>query len=81
MEMEKVRLDRLRLSLENRQTEVEKLYHEPESRAKIEVIDAGILRKNYKFVRQLEEVESHTKQLAEQMEALKLRLNLYFFTS
>ena len=83
LELEKARLDRLSLSLKNRQTELEQLCQEPEARVKIEVIAAGILRKNYKFVRQLEEVESHTKQLAErmshakaQMEALKLRLEL-----
>ncbi|MBO4400415.1 MAG: MobA/MobL family protein [Selenomonadaceae bacterium] len=83
LEMEKARLDRLSLSLNSRQTELEKLCQETEARAKIEIIAAGILRKNYKFVRQLEEVEARAKQLAErmshakeQMEALKLRLEL-----
>ena len=83
LEMEKARLDNLKLSLENRQTELEKICQEPEAQAKIELIAAGILRKNYKFVRQLEEVESRAKQLVERMshakaqiEALKLRLEL-----
>ena len=81
LEIEKSRLDKLRLSLENRQTELEKFCQEPEAQAKIEVIAAGILRKNYKFVRQLEEVDARVKQLSErmghaktQMDALKIRL-------
>ena len=83
LELEKARLNNLKLSLENRQTELEKICQEAEARSKIELIAAGILRKNYKFVRQLEEVEAQVKQLAErmnhakaQMEALKFRLEL-----
>ena len=53
LELEKIRLDRLRLSLENRQTELEKICQEAEAQAKIEIIAADILRKNYKFTRQL----------------------------
>ena len=83
LEMEKARLDNLKLSLENRQTELEKICQEAEAQAKIELIAAGILRKNYKFIRQLEEVEARAKQLAErmnhakmQMDALKMRIEL-----
>ena len=83
LEMEKARLDRLRLSLENRQTELKHFCQEADAQVKIELIAAGILRKNYKFVRQLEEVEVQARQLAErmshakaQMEALKLRIEL-----
>ena len=49
---------------------------------KIEEIAAGILRKNFKFVRQPEETETKAKQLAqrlnhakEQLDALKIRLD------
>lgn len=50
---------------------------------KIEVIASGILRKNYRFVRQLEEMETRVKNLTqrmnhakEQLDALKIRLDL-----
>ena len=84
LRIEKSRIDGFKLSLESRQTELEKLCQEPEAQAKIELIVAGILRKNYKFVRQLEEVEVRAKQLAERMshakaqiEALQLHLKFY----
>ncbi|MBQ4405154.1 MAG: hypothetical protein II857_12220 [Selenomonadaceae bacterium] len=54
----------------------------PDSQNKIKVIATGILRKNYKFVHRLEEVETRAKQLAqrlnhskEQMDILKLQLS------
>ena len=53
----------------------------PDSLKKIELIAAGILRKNYKFVRRLEEIETRVKTLAqrinhakEQLDALKIQL-------
>ena len=55
----------------------------PDSLKKIELIAAGILRKNYKFVRRLEEIETRVKNLAqkinhakEQLDALKIQLSL-----
>ena len=83
LELEKERLGNLKRSLESRQTELEKLCLEPDAQKKIEVIAAGILRKNYKFVRQLEAVGARKKLLRERMNhakaqlgALKLRLAL-----
>ena len=38
---------------------------------KIETIAAGILRKNYKFIRQLEEIETQAKKLIERMNHAK----------
>ena len=51
LEIEKNRLANLKISLENRQSELESLCQKPDSQKKIELIAAGILRKNYKFVR------------------------------
>ena len=61
--VEKTRLEQLNISLQRRQSELETLCQEHDSVRKIELIAAGILRKNYKFVRQLEEVEAHAKDL------------------
>ena len=80
--MEKTRLDQIKLSLQNKQSELEKQCQEHETARKIETIAAGILRKNYKFVRQLEEIEKRAKELIprmnhaqEQMNALKERIS------
>jgi len=83
LDLEKNRLESLKLSLENRQTELISLCQTPDSQKKIELIAAGILRKNSKFVRQFEEVNSHCKQLSQriqhtkkQMDILKIHLSL-----
>ena len=76
LELEKSHhLEQIKLSLENKQDELEKLCQEHEATRKIELIASGILRKNYKFVRQLEEVESHTKQIVEHMNHAKKQMN------
>ena len=81
--LEKERLGNLKRSLESRQTELEKICREADALKKIDLIAAGILRKNSKFVRQLEAVDARTKLLRErinhakaQLEALKVRLAL-----
>ena len=81
LEVEKTRLDQIKLSLRNKQSELEKQCQEHESARKIETIAAGILRKNYKFVCQLEEIETRAKELIprvnhakEQMNALEKRV-------
>ena len=83
LELEKNRLAALKISLANRQTELGSLCQKPDSLKKIELIAAGILRKNYKFVRQFEEIESRCKNLSqrvehaeEQMDTLKNRLSV-----
>ena len=83
IEVEKARLANLKLSIEQKQAELESLCQKPESLKKIELIAAGILRKNYKFVRRLEEIENRIKNLAqrmnhtkEQLDALKIQFTL-----
>ena len=81
LELEKNRLDKIKLSLQKKQSELETLCYQPDAAKKIEEISMGILRKNLKFVRQLDEVESRFKQVIqrlnhteEQMKALKERI-------
>ena len=73
----------MKLSIEQKQAELELLYQKTDVLKKIELIAAGILRKNYKFVRRLEEIETRIKTLAqrinhakEQLDALKIQLTL-----
>ena len=75
LEIERERLDQIKLSLQNKQSELEKLCQEHESVRKIETIAAGILRKNYKFVRQLEEIETRAKKLIPRMNHAKKQMN------
>ena len=81
LELEKAHLDQINLSLQNKQAELETLCRQPDAKKKIEEIAMGILRKNLKFVRQLDEVENRFKQVIqrlnhteEQMKALKDRI-------
>ena len=83
LEIEKARLANLKLSIEQKQAELESLYQKPDALKKIELIAAGILRKNYKFVRRLEEIETRVKNLVQrknhakkQLDALKIQLTL-----
>ncbi len=83
IEVEKARLTNLKLSIEREQAELDSLCQKTDALKKIELIAAGILRKNYKFVRQLEEIETCVKNLAqrmnhakEQVDALKIQLTL-----
>lgn len=83
LEIERGRLEQIKSSLQNKQAELESFCQTHESQRKIEMIATGILRKNYKFVRQLEEVENRYKGLSgkmnhvkEQMKALEERVAL-----
>ena len=78
LEVERNRLDQVKKSLQDKQAELEKICQEHEAARKIEEIATGILRKNYKFVLQLEEIETRIKELIprlnhskEQMDALE----------
>lgn len=75
LELENNRLANLKISIKNRQTELENLCQLPESKRKIELIAAGILRKNFKFVRRLEEVETHCKNLSLRLSHTKLQMD------
>ena len=81
LELEKSRLDQIKLPIQNKQAELETLCRQPDAKKKIEEISMGILRKNLKFVRQLDEIESRFKQVIQrlnhaekQMKALKTRI-------
>ena len=83
LEIEKNRLANLKISLQNHQNELENFCTQPDSLKKIELIAARILRKNFKFVRSFEEVESNLKNLSQrirhtkkQMDILKIHLSL-----
>ena len=76
LELEHHRLNNLKISLQNHQTELESLCQKPDSIKKIELIAAGILKKNFKFVRQLEEVDSRCKYLAQRVTHSKEQMNI-----
>ena len=82
LEMEQTRLSQIKLSLQKKQTKLESLCSQPDAVKKIQEIAIGILRKNSRFVRQMEAMESRDIQLkermthaAEQLDALKIRLD------
>ena len=63
LEMERTHLDKIKFSLQNKQTELETLCRQPDAAKKIDEIATGILRKNLRFVRQLEEVDKRDKEI------------------
>lgn len=75
LELEKARLDQIKLSLQNKQNELETLCKPHEAKRKIEQIAAGILRKNFRFVRQLEEIETHATELIPRINHAKEQMN------
>lgn len=69
-------------SLENRRLELDSRCHNTKVQEKIQLIASGILRKNFKFVKRLEQVDSQLKQLTQrlqhaqkQLDVLKLHLS------
>ncbi|MBR0288095.1 MAG: hypothetical protein IJQ82_03875, partial [Selenomonadaceae bacterium] len=81
LELERCRLDQFKLSLQNKQSELETLCRQSDAAKKIEEIATGILRKNLRFVRQLEKVDRCDKEIIlrmnhaqEQMKALENRI-------
>lgn len=79
--VEKSRLDQLNISLQKRKSDLETLCQPHEAQRKIEQIAVSILRKNFRFVRQLEEIENRNKEIIQrmnhaqdQMKALEERL-------
>ena len=83
LEIEHQRLSNLKNSLDYKAAKLEQLCRLPDSQEKIQDIATGILRKNFKFVRRLEETESRLKQLSQrinhskqQLDALKLQLKI-----
>lgn len=82
LNIEHQRLTNLKISLDQKSEELGHFCQLPESQEKIQDIATGILRKNFKFVRRLEETESRLKHLAQrinhakkQMDALKSQLS------
>ena len=71
LELERSRLDQTKFSLQNKQAELETLCRQPDAAKKIEKIATGILRKNLKFVRQLEEVDKRDKEILLRMNHTK----------
>ena len=75
LELERSHLDQTKLSLQNKQTKLETLCRQLDATKKIELIATGILRKNLKFVHQLEEVDKRDKEIILRMNHAKDQMN------
>ena len=76
LEIEKARLDKLQFALDKEKAQLDSLCRLPDSKQKIELIAAGILRKNFKFVQKLEETDNTLKQLTEKIKHTKEQLDI-----
>lgn len=82
LDIEKTHLDNVKVNLDKQKSDFESIFKNPDAIKQIQIIAAGILRKNFKFVRKTEEIETRLKQLSEsikhtkkQVDALQLQLN------
>ena len=75
LDIEQQRIANLKIFLENRQIELDSLCDKYDSQKQIELIASGILNKNLKFVRQLEEVENRRKDLLQQISHIESQLD------
>jgi len=75
IELERSRLDQTNFSLQNKQAELETLCRQPNAAKKIEKIATSILRKNLRFVRQLEEVDKRDKEIILRLNHTKDQMN------
>ena len=73
--LERSRLDKLNMSLKEKQDELETLCYQPDTAKKIEEIATGILRKNFHFVHQLEKIEAREKDLISKINHVKKQLD------
>ena len=73
---EKTRLDNLKLSLENQKSELETACNTPDALKQIQLIAAGILRKNYKFVEKVAEVDKKIKNISERLKHTKAQIDV-----
>ena len=75
LELERNRLDQIKFSLQNKQIELETLCRQPDAAKKIDEIATGILRKNLRFIRQLEEVDKCDKEIIQRLNHAKDQMN------
>ena len=76
LEIEIKRLNDLKLSLEKQKLELEEVCNKPESVRQIQLIAAGILRKNHKFVDKFEELNKKVKSISKQLKHTKTQIDI-----
>lgn len=76
LEVERKRLDDLKFALEKQKSELDEICNQPESVKQIQLIAAGILRKNHKFVDKVEEVDKKLKDISERLKHTKAQMEV-----
>lgn len=76
LEVERKRLAQLKISLDAKKTELEEMCQKPESVRQIQIIAAGILRKNHKFVDKVVEVDKKLQNISERLKHTKAQIDV-----
>ena len=76
LDSEKIRLDNLKLSFDNKKSELEEMCQKPEAIKQIQLIAAGIIRQNHKFVDKLEEVDKKIQGISELLKHTKAQIDV-----
>ena len=76
LDAEKTRLDNLKLSLEKQKSELESAIKNPDALKQIQLIAAGILRKNRKFVDKFAETNKKLQGISERLKHTKSQIDV-----
>ena len=76
LDVEKNRLDNFKISLDKQKSELETAYNTPDAIKQIQIISAGILRKNYKFVEKVTEVDKKLQNTSERLKHTKVQMDV-----
>ena len=76
LESEKNRLANLKLSLDKQKSQLETACNNPDALKQIQLIAAGILRKNYKFVEKVAKVDKKLQSISERLKHTKVQMEV-----
>lgn len=76
LEIKRKCLNDLKISLEQQKSELEEICKQPESVKQIQLIAAGIIRKNHKFVDKVAEVDEKLQNISERLKHTKAQIEV-----
>lgn len=76
LDLEKTRLDNLRVNLDKQKTEFETTFKNPDAIKQIQLIAAGILRKNFKFVEKVAETTKKIQDISVRLKRTKIQMDI-----
>jgi hypothetical protein len=76
LDLEKIRLDNLKLALDKQKATLDSICRQPQAVRQIQLIAAGILRKNQKFVVKVQDLNNHIQRISERIKHTKTQIDI-----